>query len=228
MAKIARSAVLGLVLIGAAAASASEKALAADWRVEITVTNISRGQIISPVVIASHTAGFAPLFELGSPASEDLAAVAEDAVLEPLIATLSNDPNVEDVETLFGTGGPIMPGESASAVVAVSGRARLLSMAAMLVTTNDAFFALRGAHVPFHGTRVYHAPAYDAGSEANTESCADIPGPPCNNPGVRVPDGAEGYVHIHAGIHGSADLSPSTHDWRNPVAEITVGRLSRE
>ena len=36
--------------------------------------------------------------------------------------------------------------------------------------------------------------------------------------------GEEGYVHIHAGIHGIGDLDASVRDWRNPVAEITIVR----
>jgi hypothetical protein len=31
---------------------------------------------------------------------------------------------------------------------------------------------------------------------------------------------AEGYVHIHAGIHGINDLDASALDWHNPVIEI--------
>ncbi len=111
-------------------------------------------------------------------------------------------------------------------MVDVQGGFRFLSMAGMLVTTNDAFFALRGARVPAHGIRTFRSPAYDAGSEANNEDCAFIPGPPCMNPNVRATENAEGYVHIHAGIHGIADLDPAEHDWRNPVAEITLRRLS--
>jgi hypothetical protein len=69
------------------------------------------------------------------------------------------------------------------------------------------------------------ADAYDAGSERNSELCRFIPGPPCGNANVHDPDSAEGYVHIHAGIHGSGDLDPSEFDWRNPVAQIVIQRI---
>ncbi len=59
----------------------------------------------------------------------------------------------------------------------------------------------------------------------NSEDCIYIPGPPCGNPGVRDTDGAEGFVHVHPGIHGIADLVPAAHDWRNPVALITIERI---
>lgn len=71
------------------------------------------------------------------------------------------------------------------------------------------------------------AEAYDAGSEANSESCTYIPGPPCGNAEVRDTGDAEGFVHVHAGVHGIGDLDPAMHDWRNPVAEITIKRVSQ-
>ncbi len=30
------------------------------------------------------------------------------------------------------------------------------------------------------------------------------------------------FVHVHAGIHGVADLVPAAHDWRNPVVEVVI------
>lgn len=227
MSKVTFLSILGVALFGATIPLNSGTARADnDSGVEVTVTNLTRGQIISPVVVASHRARFEPLFVAGEPASVELAAVAEDADLDLLIAELTGDSDVLDVQVLFGPAGPIMPGESASIVIDVQGNFRFLSMAGMLVTTNDAFFALRGAHIPSKGSRTFRSPAYDAGSEANTELCAHIPGPPCGSGGVSVPAGAEGYVHIHAGIHGTGDLIPAMHDWRNPVAEITLRRLS--
>ena len=227
MPKVTFLSILGVALFGAAISMDLRTARADDDSgVVVTVTNLTRGQIISPVVVASHRAGFEPLFVPGEPASAELAAVAEDAVLDPLIAALSGDPKVLDVQTITGELGPILPGKSASMEVDVRGGFRFLSMAGMLVTTNDAFIALRGVRVPAHGSRTFRSPAYDAGSEANTEDCAHIPGPPCGNPLVPVPDGAEGYVHIHAGIHGIGSLTTSEHDWRNPVAEITIRRIS--
>ena len=195
---------------------------AAGAEFEVTVTNLTRGQIISPAVVATHTDKLDPLFTLGSPASDELVAVAEDAVNGPLVDALSGDKNVKDVQT---TGGPIMPGESASVVVGTAGKFRNITVVGMLVTTNDAFFALKGVRGPKRGSDTHFSPAYDAGSEANNESCAFIPGPPCGNPDVHTEE-AEGYVHIHAGIHGIGNLDPAVHDWRNPVAKVTIRRIS--
>lgn len=197
-------------------------------RYEIRITNLTRGQILSPAVTAVHTLLQQPLFELGSPASSELAQVAEDAVNGPLVAKLKASPEVADVQTITLANGPIPPGKTAVGTLrALPGRADRLSLVGMLVTTNDAFYGLNGVELPRHGESVFHAVAYDAGSEANTEKCDHIPGPPCNNGGKRVTTGAEGFVHVHAGIHGIGDLVPARDDWRNPVALIRVRRLHR-
>jgi len=62
----------------------------------------------------------------------------------------------------------------------------------------------------------------DAGSEANTESCHDIPGPPCGSVGVRHTSMAEGVVTLHGGITGGGDLDPATYGWTEPVATVAL------
>ena len=186
---------------------------------EVTITNLTKGQIFSPAVVATHNKKFSPLFELGSAASTELAMVAEDALNGDLVAALEGDSNVKDVQV---TPGPIMPGATVSVMVETNKRNGHVSLAGMLVTTNDAFYALNGVH----GGSTYYSPAYDSGTEANSEACMYIPGPPCGNGGVHDDTAeAEGYVHIHSGVHGVGDLDPAMHDWRNPVAKITITKI---
>ena len=214
------SALLATLAIAAFVAPAGAQIQPVTTRYRITMTNITKGQIISPAVVATHTQGAAPLFTLGRPASEELAQVAEDAVLQPLFDALSADSGVMDVQILASEAGPILPGMSASVEVEAPSPFLWVSAAAMLVTTNDAFTAVNSVRGPNLGTAVVMAPAYDAGSEANTESCEDIPGPPCGNPGNRVTDGAEGYVYISNGIAGEGDITASGYDWHNPRRAI--------
>jgi len=35
----------------------------------------------------------------------------------------------------------------------------------------------------------------------------------------------EGFVHVHSGIQGIADLDAARYDWRNPIAKISVKRV---
>jgi hypothetical protein len=97
--------------------------------------------------------------------------------------------------------GPVLPGVSKSIKLEISkhGRSSLISVAGMLVTTNDAFFAVRDIWFLGKDKVIVEAPAYDAGSERNSEDCDFIPGPPCGNSPAHDPAESEGYVHIHAG-----------------------------
>jgi hypothetical protein len=212
---------LGLtVLIGAQTPTA-----AAAPRFEVTVTNLTRGQQFTPILVASHRAGVR-LFTLGSPASSEVATLAEEGNTAPLAALLLATPGVKDFATSAGL---LNPGQSVTISVDAGGGFDHLSVAAMLIPTNDGFFSLNGVEGPLgNQTLTLYSPAYDAGSERNDELCASIPGPffaECGGAGGGgKPGGGEGYVHIHAGIHGTGDLDPAQRDWRNPVAQITIRR----
>ncbi|MFW6174595.1 MAG: spondin domain-containing protein, partial [Chloroflexota bacterium] len=201
LAALTAAAVL-IVGAGSAGAANDEAKPAGDsTQYTVTITNLTKGQVLSPSIVASHSQRMDPIFETGMAASTELAQVAEDAVNDPLVDMLSMDPHVMDVATLDG---PIMPGESGS--VMVDGRRLFtkVSVLGMLVTTNDAFYAATDLSAPFFGANTAEATAYDAGSEANNEDCDFIPGPPCGNPEVRATEDAEGYVYIHSGVHGGA------------------------
>ncbi len=191
----------------------------------VTITNITNAIVFTPILVASHRKPIS-LFELGSPASEDLSTVAESGDTGPMMATLDNDPEIVDVQS---SGAALAPGESVTVIVRAGHGAKRISVVSMLLPTNDGFFALDSVRVPRHRSATYFSPGYDSGSEFNDESCANsIPGPPglCGGEGVSAEaDTDEGYVHIHRGMHGIADLEASTYDWRNPVAKITVVRV---
>ncbi|MBI3606894.1 MAG: spondin domain-containing protein [Nitrospirae bacterium] len=190
-------------------------------RYAVTITNLTRGQVLTPPVVVAHNPEFV-LFTPGTPASSELATLAEDGVTGPLLGLLNTLPSVYDAAA---SAGPVLPGHSVTVEIATSGKFNTISAVGMLASTNDGFFAVKGIGAPKKGAVSVEAEAYDAGSEVNTESCAFIPGPPCGHAGVRDTAGAEGYVHIHAGIHGIGDLTPAMHDWRNPVAQVTIQRI---
>ena len=120
--------------------------------------------------------------------------------------------------------GPIPPGHTVTGIVNVDGAATRLSLASMLVSTNDGFISLNGVSLIGAVDRSIRVPVYDSGTEANSESCDFIPGPPCGS--HRHDDSAaEGFVYIHSGVHGGGGLTPSVHDWHNPAALITIKRL---
>jgi hypothetical protein len=192
----------------------------------VTVTNVTRGQTFTPILVATHRAGIR-LFDLGQPASPELATLAEEGDTAPLAGRLSGLRGVKDI---VSSGELLPPGNSITIRVRTEGAFDHVSMAAMLIPTNDGFFALNSGQGPRSGGSVTRrSPAYDAGSEVNDELCASIPGPffaECGGPGGggMPAGGEEGYVHIHAGIHGIGNLIAADRDWRNPVAHISIRR----
>jgi hypothetical protein len=224
------------IIAGLAAAAVTTVALAtpaiatADGaaQYQVTVTNLTRNQRFTPILVASHKPGV-QLFELGAAASSELATLAEQGDVAPLTAHLEASPMVREVTN---SGALLDPGASVTLTVATGDGFTHLSLASMLIPTNDGFISLNGVVGPNGNKAVtIYSPVYDSGSERNDESCASIPGPhfdECGGPGGGgAPAGdEEGYVHIHAGIHGIADLHAAERDWRNPAARIVIRRVA--
>jgi len=187
--------------------------------IEVTITNITQNQFFTPIMAAAHKRQV-ELFELGSAASGELIALAEGGNTAPLSAIILAKQGTTDVQTSAGL---LAPGKSVTITLDAGDGANRISLASMMLPTNDSFVALDSVRVPKHGkTRTYMSPGYDAGSETNSEICADIPGPQCGGAGPSPADPGEGFVHISRGISGNGDLAPAEYDWRNNVAKISV------
>ena len=199
---------------------------------EVTITNVTKGQTFTPQLVATHDSSVS-LFELGEPASLPVEIVAEDGNTGPLTEALNGlGRHVKDVTTIPGLLGP---GQSISVTVDASNRHRYVSVIAMLIPTNDTFFAVNALRLPSWGEVVTESVGYDAGSELNDQKCINIPGPRCqgegHSPGPN--EGDEGYVYVSNGFHdlgatdeaGNEILDPYTYDWRNPVAIVKVRRV---
>ncbi|MEA2080814.1 MAG: spondin domain-containing protein [Pseudomonadota bacterium] len=212
-------------LIAACLIAGSISSLANDKGMfEVTVTNITGGEIFTPVMVASHRYG-QKLFTTGEPASTELEMLAEGGDTGPLSDKLIAE-GALDVVTSDGV---LPPGQSVTLRVRADKRHDHVSVASMLVPSNDTFFAVNGIHGPMERRELtLTVPAYDAGTEDNDELCASIPGPPtvCAGEGYSA-GGGEGYVYISPGIHGQGNLTPSIYDWRNPVAKISIRRVRK-
>jgi hypothetical protein len=117
-----------------------------------------------------------------------------------------------------------------------------LSLATMLICTNDGFLGLDSVKLPDDEARTFFLNGYDAGRENNTEvsehivdPCsalgpAVLPGDPDGNlesgPGVTT-DPPERIRH-HPNIQGGGELSVALHGWSDPVAKVTVELLHDE
>ena len=195
---------------------------------EISVTNITSGQTFTPILVLTHKKDV-KLFTPGSPATQELAMLAEGGDTGPLTMRMSMNPDVGDILTSTGLLGS---GETATLSVVRSGDFKYISLAAMILPSNDGFIALNGVKVPKgNKTVMYVSPAYDAGTESNDESCDHVPGPfGCDGSGegYNDDDDAEGFVHVHSGIHGIGELDAAVYDWKNPIARIVIKRVGDE
>lgn len=188
----------------------------------VRVTNLTSGQHFTPILAATHGDDVS-IFTAGTVASDDLRALAEGGDTMPLAMALQG--RAMSVETTVGLLGP---GATVEFLVNGGSMHRWLSLAAMLIPTNDAFVGLRVMLPSEPRPRTYNAFAYDAGTETNDEKCESIPGPhaECTRPGGGgAPGMGEGLITIHRGIQGGGDFD-GDRDWRNPVARITIHRLS--
>ena len=120
-------------------------------RYEVTITNVTRGQVITPPVLFTHNADF-KLFQVGSPASDELALMAEEGDTSDLVALLTASEAVYDSVTASA---PIFPSllqaagsHSVTLEIMTKGEFKYLSVAGMLASTNDGFFCGQRREAP--------------------------------------------------------------------------------
>jgi hypothetical protein len=228
---IAASLATFLLACGGGGSSSSSIEPAATSNYQIVLTNLTNNQPLSPVALILHSDPFSA-WEEGLPASDALEALAESGSPAELLQAADADSNV--LATASGAG-IVLPGGQASLDVGVdTGEDLRLTVATMLVNTNDAFGGLLSRSIGELGVgeaAVFYAPAYDAGTEANSESAASIPGPAAGGEGFNVSRDDSDTVHIHPGVISSQDglagsVLDGSHRWDNPVFKLVVTRLS--
>ncbi len=235
-----KSTVYSAALMAAIATSMAASANASNY--QVTVTNLTNGIHFTPLILATHSPD-AQMFSAGHAASTQLQAIAEGgdtssmaALLESIGATVANGD------------GLIAPGGSATFMIE-DGAGSVLSLAGMLLPTNDGFVGLNSVHLPNGGAGdsvTYDALGYDAGTEANDELVgsgapgeAGFPAPPpivasgTGVGGTGVPSHAEGFVHVHRNVIGDmdvnggvSDINSAVHRWLNPVARVVITKMA--
>ena len=218
-------------------AAASQSTMAAE--LDLKVTNLTQGIHFTPVLITAHDSED-KLFEVATEASTALQTMAEGGNIAQLVAQATaagSDMAANPAEGLLA------PTASAMTTLTTAGGNEYLSLAAMMLPTNDGFVGLDSWKIPTEaGTYTVYLNAYDAGTEQNNELVVDGSGAP-GTPGIpAAPGGNAGTggagltstdsninIHIHPGnlgdddlAAGKSDLSNTVHRWLNPVAKLTV------
>ncbi len=199
---------------------------------DVTVSNLTNAQPLSPAAVIAHQDGYT-FFSVGTPATTGLEEMAEGGDNTALLAEADADAMV----TVTGSAAaPIGPAASATVTIEML-ESELpglrISVATMLVNTNDAFTGLNAMLVESMAVGdvvSVRGAAYDAGTEADTETAATIPGPAGGGEGFNtVRDDQADQVSMHAGVvsqddgFATSDLSEQ-HRFDNPVVQISIER----
>ena len=196
---------------------------------EVTVSNLTVGQPMSPVAIFVHDSGQDAVFSVGSAASPALEILAEGG---------DNSSLLEEYDSIASASGesPIGPGGSDTITIEVPAEdsaGLAFTLVTMLVNTNDAFSAVNAvdiASIEAGQSLSFRTSSYDSGTEANSELAGTIPGPADGGEGFNeARDDVNDQVTMHGGVITSADgLSGSVlgqqHRWDNPVLSVVVTR----
>lgn len=195
---------------------------------EVTVSNLTHNQPLSPLAVLLHSEP-THLWTIGSAASVALEDLAEGGSNAALLA-VEND----DLEGTASGQGLIMPGANETVTLSISGNVSetYLSLATMLVNTNDGFSGVTGLDVSdlsVGASKALTLSVYDAGTENNNELVNTVPGQ--MGEGFNAERLDSNKVSRHPGVVGNDDgyadsVLTSSHKFDNPAASLTITRLN--
>ena len=197
---------------------------------KVTLTNLTMGapaqggQIFSPPIFVTHGHGFS-IGASGETASAELTALAETGNHAPLAALASGSDAVGSVIAFPPPPeGVVPPGGSVSTMVSASAGMGYLSLATMLVQTNDGIVLANSLPLFDEDSNprsfTMDLISYDAGTEDNNELATHVPGPPFG--GMERAPTAD-VITPHPGIAGTADVG-AAFGWTEPTASWLLKR----
>ena len=192
---------------------------------EISVTNLTQAQPMSPIAVMLHDDG--GFWQVGTSASNALEKLAEGGDSSELL---------DDSIILVGkSGSGVLPaGMSETIMLDIQDNIPAkLSLATMLVNTNDAFTginALTIENLAVNESISVFTSSYDAGTEKNSELMGTIPGPAAGGEGFNSTRDDVDFVAMHAGIVSQDDglmqsVLTQAHRFDNPSLKVTIRRV---
>jgi hypothetical protein len=197
---------------------------------EVTVSNLSSNQPFSPLAVVLHDQSYQG-WSIGTSASSGLELLSESGDNTQFLAEASD----ASVLAVLSGDGIIVPGSSDRVELEINASSDVrLTLASMLVNTNDAFAGNSGldlSSLALGDELMVRLPVYDAGTEGNNELVGTIPGPA---------DGGEGYnsdrddvdkVSRHSGVVSNVDgytdsVLEQSHRFDSPIAQLVIKRLN--
>jgi hypothetical protein len=198
--------------------------VATEYSYQVVVTNLTHAQPLSPIAVALH--GDSKMWQIGEMASVALEKLAEGGDNKDFLAL---DTNL----AISMSEGPVIPGSSVTLTITTEDvTATYLTVATMLVNTNDAFSGLTGVDIStlaVEQQKSWYLSVYDSGTESNDEAAGTIPGPADGGTGYDAMRNDINVVGYHSGVVSQDDgLSNSVltqaHRFDNPAVKLTITR----
>ncbi|TKF21026.1 hypothetical protein FCV43_11475 [Vibrio genomosp. F6] len=196
----------------------------------ITVENQTANQPMSPLVVLGHNSDY-HLFNIGQASSVALEMLAESGDNSMLLDRVNTN---SDVYQAKAGAGLILPGASDTVSITLNPyQSSHLSLASMLVNTNDAFVGetdLKTTGFSVGQRYTMSMDVWDSGTEANSETAATVPGPAGGGEGFNSARDDNDIVTFHSGVISQDDgLAASalnaTHRFLNPGAKLIITRV---
>jgi hypothetical protein len=196
---------------------------------QVKLTNLTHNQPLSPLAVILHDPQFRA-WQDGMPASDGIEKLAEGGDNSTL---LDAEAGIQLNTATASGNGLILPGHTDSVTISTKRRSHIeLTVASMLVNTNDAFTGINAVdvtNISVNQPLTLWLHALDAGTEANDELAANIPGPAGGGEGFNPSRADRDIITTHAGVISSDDGLPlstldSSHRFDNPVARVIITR----
>ena len=182
----------------------------------VQITNLTYSQPFAPAAVILHETGY-NAFSEGAPASMGIEIMAEGGDPSMVITEAMESTDFLDAQNSGDVLAPRSMGSEQALVVPELDADNLrLTVTTMLVNTNDAFTGLNAADVSnmaVGDSKSFMTVTWDAGTEANTETAATMPGPAAGAAGGGgeaagydvVRDDLVDAVRLHQGVVTSAN-----------------------
>jgi len=216
-----------VLTLAACSSSNNNDEVTVTQQYSVRITNLTNAQPLSPPVAMLHDSSFS-FWKIGDAASVALEMMAEGGDGSALLALASTNPQHQSTA-------PIGPGASDEFMLETDDATlNLLSVAGMLVNTNDAFSGLNSIELSAltsGQTSVFLTHAYDSGTEVNSELAGTMPGPADGGEGFNAERlDVTGVVTLHGGVVTADDnlvgsALSEAEKFDNPTLRIEVTAL---
>jgi len=195
-----------------------------NYSYQVSITNLTYAQPMSPIAVVLHNEG--QLWELGEMASvalENLAESGDNSMVMALDMVLAGQSGAD----------VLMPGATELIDVTLTDTMpMMLSLATMLVNTNDAFTGINAMEITnlaIGESISLRTSSYDAGTEKNSEMMSTIPGPADGGEGYNATRDDVDFISMHAGVVSvddglSTSILTQAHRFDNPTLAISITR----